>query len=58
MVQIAAGAYHSLARKTDGTVAAWGKNDFGQTNVPADLRDGLNNQLANLTGQRRELVRA
>jgi len=34
----AAGGYrHSLALKADGTVAAWGFNSFGQTNVPAGL---------------------
>ncbi len=33
---IAAGGYHSLALKQDGTVVAWGCNGYGQTgNVPA-----------------------
>ena len=30
IVQIAAGKYHSLALKTDGTVLSWGRNDVGQ----------------------------
>lgn len=37
---IAAGAYHSLAARLDGTVVSWGGNpyyDFGQTNTPAGL---------------------
>ncbi|MBF0528707.1 MAG: hypothetical protein HQK55_05440 [Deltaproteobacteria bacterium] len=34
---IAAGSYHSLALKSDGTVVAWGNNGFGQTSVPAGL---------------------
>ena len=34
---IAAGQYHSLALKSDGTVVAWGDNTYGQTTVPAGL---------------------
>src|SRR5581483_2052022 len=34
---IAAGWAHSIGLRADGTVAAWGNNDFGQTNVPCDL---------------------
>jgi hypothetical protein len=37
VVAIAAGNYHDLALKSDGTVVAWGRNDDGQTNVPAGL---------------------
>ena len=33
-VAIAAGGRHSLALKSDGSLAAWGNNDYGQTNVP------------------------
>ena len=29
--------YHSLALRPDGTVAAWGFNNIGQTDVPANL---------------------
>jgi hypothetical protein len=36
-VAIAAGANHSQALRSDGTVVTWGSNDFGQTNTPADL---------------------
>ena len=34
---IAGGYNHSLALKSDGTVAAWGGNGFGQTNIPVGL---------------------
>ena len=34
---IAAGAYHSLALKSDGTVVGWGANWNGQINIPGDL---------------------
>src|SRR5713226_5539063 len=34
---IAAGASHSLALKSDGTVVAWGDNFYGQSAVPADM---------------------
>ncbi|MGE5389624.1 MAG: YDG domain-containing protein [Deltaproteobacteria bacterium] len=36
-VQIAAGLSHSLARRNDGTVVAWGDNNDGQCNVPSGL---------------------
>jgi hypothetical protein len=38
---IAAGLYHSLALKGDGTVVAWGclDHDFGQCSVPGGLSD-------------------
>ena len=39
MVAIAAGLDFSLALKADGTVAAWGYDTWGQTNVPAGLSD-------------------
>jgi len=32
---IAAGGYHTLARRSDGTLVAWGDNHFGQCVVPA-----------------------
>lgn len=34
-VAIAAGAWHNLALKSDGTVVAWGENYDGQCDVPA-----------------------
>jgi hypothetical protein len=36
---VAAGGYHTLALKADGTVVAWGYNDNGQTDVPVGLTD-------------------
>jgi hypothetical protein len=32
---VAAGSYHSLALRSDGAVAAWGSNGYGQCVVPA-----------------------
>ena len=37
---VAAGGYHSLAIRANGSVVAWGANDYGQTNVPAGLGRG------------------
>jgi hypothetical protein len=36
---IAAGQYHSLALKSDGTVIGWGYNGSGQINIPSGLAD-------------------
>ncbi|MEY2881945.1 MAG: hypothetical protein RLZZ15_4325, partial [Verrucomicrobiota bacterium] len=36
-VAVAAGTYHSLALRADGTVIAWGYNYSGQCDVPASL---------------------
>ena len=35
VVAIAAGDFHHMALKDDGSVVAWGNNDDGQTRVPA-----------------------
>ncbi len=45
-VAVAAGSYHSLALRSDGTIAAWGNHIFGQTNIPA----GLSNVVAVAAG--------
>ena len=37
VIAIAAGTYHTVALKSDGTVVAWGLNASGQTSVPAGL---------------------
>lgn len=34
---VAAGGYHSLGLKLDGSIVAWGWNDGGQCDVPAPL---------------------
>src|SRR5205823_11086557 len=52
IVAIAAGAAHQLALRDDGTVLAWGSNNFGQTNVPPEATNiiaiaaGANHSLA------------
>jgi len=37
VVSVAAGNYHSVALKGDGTLVAWGDNNLGQTTAPAGL---------------------
>ncbi len=39
VAQLAAGNWHNLALRHDGTVFAWGMNDFGQCDVPPGLAD-------------------
>jgi hypothetical protein len=34
-VEVAAGEKHTVSRRSDGSVIAWGRNDYGQNNVPA-----------------------
>jgi hypothetical protein len=41
VIAVAAGGYHSLALKSDGTVVAWGGNTSGQANVPAGLTNAM-----------------
>ncbi len=36
---VAAGSGHCLALKRNGTVVAWGRNDYHQADVPPDLRN-------------------
>ncbi|MBL9212212.1 MAG: hypothetical protein JNL92_17260 [Opitutaceae bacterium] len=36
---IAAGDQHALALKSDGSIVAWGNNNFGQITIPAGLTD-------------------
>jgi alpha-tubulin suppressor-like RCC1 family protein len=39
VVAVAAGQYHAVALKGDGTIQAWGVNNFGPTTVPNGLKD-------------------
>jgi len=39
VIAIAAGYYHSLALKNDGTVWAWGRNNYGQLGIESDAYD-------------------
>ncbi|MEI9963211.1 MAG: immunoglobulin domain-containing protein [Limisphaerales bacterium] len=52
VVAIAAGNYHGLALKANGTVMAWGDNTYGQTNVPT----GLSNVIAIAAGATHSLA--
>jgi hypothetical protein len=36
---IAAGGAHSLGLRADGSIAAWGDNEYGQCNVPSPNSD-------------------
>jgi len=38
VVDVAAGAFHYLALRANGTVVAWGNNSKGQCNVPKELK--------------------
>jgi hypothetical protein len=39
LIAVAGGGYHSLGLKSNGTIVAWGNNDYGQCNVPAPNAD-------------------
>jgi hypothetical protein len=41
LVAVAAGAWHSLGLKADGTVLAWGNDASGQCEVPSALTDAV-----------------
>jgi alpha-tubulin suppressor-like RCC1 family protein len=45
-IAIAAGGWHNMALRSDGTVTAWGDDSFNQTDVP----DGLTNVIAIAAG--------
>ncbi|MBN9661583.1 MAG: hypothetical protein J0H49_25530 [Acidobacteria bacterium] len=51
VVAVGAGAYHSLALKSDGTVWVWGSNSDGQLGIPSVFRNtGHPQQVPGLTG--------
>lgn len=52
IVDIAAGGFHAMALRADGTVTVWGDGSSGQTNVPP----GLTNIMAISAGTRHNLV--
>ena len=52
VLAIAAGTYHSLALKNDGTVVGWGNNYYGQTSVPA----AVSNAVAIAAGENQSLA--
>ena len=52
VVSVAVGTYHNLALKEDGTLAAWGLDDFGQSTIPA----GVSDVLAVAVGERHSVV--
>jgi hypothetical protein len=41
VIALAAGDYHCVALRADGTVIAWGRNFEGQRNVPSDLTNAV-----------------
>jgi len=49
-VQIAGGGHHSLALRNDGTVWAWGRNNYGQLGDGTTTERHTPVQVANLTG--------
>ena len=52
VVSLAAGSFHHLALRTDGTVVGWGGNGFNQINIPA----GLSNVVAIAAGETHSLA--
>ncbi|MGO8676635.1 MAG: hypothetical protein ACLQVX_12280, partial [Limisphaerales bacterium] len=41
VVAVAGGGSHSLALRNDGTVVAWGWDNYGQADVPAGLTNAI-----------------
>jgi len=56
VVEIAAGAYHTCARLTDGTVSCWGENRFGQLGDGTRLERDAAVSVVGLPGKVRSLV--
>ena len=47
--KVAAGGYHTLAIKTDGTLWAWGRNNFGQLGIGNTIDKNVPTQVGNDT---------
>jgi alpha-tubulin suppressor-like RCC1 family protein len=41
VIAVAAGTFHTVALKQDGSVVAWGSDGFGQATVPVGARSGV-----------------
>lgn len=50
VVSVAAGAYHSLALKSDGTVWAWGSDPYGELGNNSTTDSPVPVQVSGLTG--------
>ena len=55
-VQVATGAYHSLALLGDGTVRAWGRNNLGQLGNGATANRSTPDSPGTATGVVRRVV--
>ena len=50
VIAVSAGGYHSMAKKADGTIWAWGKNENGQLGNGAAADSSVPVQIMGLTG--------
>jgi hypothetical protein len=50
VIAIAAGNYHNLALRKDGTVVGWGSNDSGESMIPAALTDAATANVIAIAG--------
>ncbi len=40
-MSVAGGGFHSLGLKADGSIVCWGRNNYGQCNIPSPNQDFL-----------------